>query len=298
MRLRNYFTVLAIVLITNFGNIYTQELVSYEKILSMSKEKIALNYFVESKYDVDVYKIIYTTHNLNMVEDTASGIISVAVDGNSSFPVMVYDHGTVGNRHDVPSEGSDEMYFTIPFASLGYHCIAPDYVGLGVSKGLHPYIHPETEAMAGIDLIYAVKNLENLENIHFNDQIFLTGYSQGGHASMATAKALQNIDDLELTAAAPMSGPYSVSKEMKQFTMGDDNYYFCGYIGSVALTAIKAYPGLMQGYDIEDIFKPDYSRLIRKYESEQMDLFEANDSMIYYLGTKEGSILPKLMFKN
>ena len=284
-------------LIINY-NINAQELISYEKIKSMTKEEIKSNYFVPAEYDVDMYKIIYVTKSVDMLPDTASGIICVAVDTNSVFPVLIYDHGTVKDRHDVPSEGSGEQSFVIAIASLGYHCITPDYIGLGISKGLHPYIHPETEAGAGIDLMYAVKNMEETENVHFNDQIFVTGYSQGGHAAMATAREMQNTYGLNVTAAAPMSGPYSITGEMKKFTLGDEEYYFCGYIGSLMLSAKLAYPDLLDDFSIEDIFKPQFAIIVRQFEKEEIDLSQMNNMMITLLSANGGKILPKLMFKS
>ena len=40
------------------------------------------------------------------------------------------------------------------------------------------------------------------------------GYSQGGHATMATVKELEInfINELTVTASAPMAGPYSMSE--------------------------------------------------------------------------------------
>ncbi len=283
-------------LIINY-NLNAQELISYEKIKSMTKEEIKSNYFVPAEYDVDMYKIIYVTKSVDMMPDTASGIFCVAVDTNSVFPVLIYDHGTVKDRHDVPSEGSGEQSFVIAIASLGYHCITPDYIGLGISKGLHPYIHPETEAGAGIDLMYAVKNMEETKSVHFNDQIFVTGYSQGGHAAMATAREMQNTYGLNVTAAAPMSGPYSISGEMKKFTLGDEEYYFCGYIGSLMLSAKLAYPDLLDNFSIEDIFKPQFAIIVRQFEKEEIDLSQMNNMMITLLSANGGKILPKLMFK-
>ena len=194
-----------------FTGLNSQEIISYSKIKTMTKGEISSTYFIPAKYDVAIYKIIYTTKNLNFETDTASGILAASVDPGKKFPILIYDHGTVGNRHDVPSEGSSEQLLAAAIASYGYHCVAPDYIGLGVSKGLHPYIHPDSEAWAGIDLARSVKYMETPEDVHFNEQVFVTGYSQGGHSAMATAKRLQETDDeFIVTAAAPMSGPYSV----------------------------------------------------------------------------------------
>lgn len=286
---------------TDFSN--AQELISYEKARSFTREELSIGLPFGARYDVDLYNIIYSTKKLNLEPDTASGVIAVAVDPGSVFPFAIYDHGTVDNRDEVPSRGSGEEFVAAIIASNGYHCIAPDYIGLGISKGIHPYIHPESQAWAGIDLIYASKQLAAIEGFHFNEQVFVTGYSQGGHAAMATAMIMERnkelgLDTLTLTAAAPMSGPYSVSNIMKSFTLGDKEYFFCGYLGSVLLTAIYAYPDLFEGKTIEDYFKPEYSVLVRLFENEEIGLFEMNTQMIVLLTQGGGKVLPKMMFRD
>jgi pimeloyl-ACP methyl ester carboxylesterase len=275
----------------------TQELITYEEQGLYSKALISLALGLPADYDVTVYRIVYTTQDVFNKPDTASGIIAVPVDPLAKFPVLLYDHGTVADRFDVPSEGSYEQFFAVGLASQGYMCVAPDYIGLGISDGLHPYVHPESEAQAGIDLIHAVKELSDVAPIYFNEQLFITGYSQGGHAAMATSKILQETGEMTVTASAPMSGPYSISNVMKSFTLGEEEYFFCAYLGSVSLTAIYAYPDLMAGITIEDLFLPEYAELVRRFEAEELDLFVVNDLMIDRLSQNGGQVLPRRMFK-
>lgn len=84
----------------------------------------------------------------------------------------------------------------------------PDYLGLGDSPGRHLYCHSKTEATASIDL-YVLQKLCQLKNVLYNDQLFIFGYSQGGHAAMATTREIQlnHSDEFTITASAPMSGP-------------------------------------------------------------------------------------------
>ena len=45
-----------------------------------------------------------------------------------------------------------------------------------------------------------------------NSQLYLTGYSQGGHACLATHKKLQEtFPKIKITASSPMSGSYDMS---------------------------------------------------------------------------------------
>lgn len=289
-----FLTCLVLFIFSGFS--ISQELILMQKIRTFTKSELSSIFFIEALYNVDVYRIHYTTTNTFEQKDTASGVLCLPVKVNTVFPILIYDHGTVSDRYDVPSFGSYEQSISAVFASFGYITVAPDYIGLGISKGLHPYVHPESEARASIDLVLAVKNIGNLENFHYNDQLFITGYSQGGHAAMATFKTLSETAEMEVTAVAPMSGPYSISKEMKKFTFGDTEYFFCAYLGNVLLTAKYVYPELFTDLEIEDFLNPDYAAMVRKFEQEGIDLDELNDQMIAKLRQNNGKVLPKRMF--
>ena len=55
-----------------------------------------------------------------------------------------------------------------------------------------------------------------------NGQLFITGYSQGGYVAMATHRAMQDAG-MKVTAAAPMSGPYSLAAFVDAVFYGDVN---------------------------------------------------------------------------
>jgi len=84
---------------------------------------------------------------------------------------------------------------------------------LGDGPGLHPYMHGATEASATIDLMRATLEYCDANGIGFNDQVFLTGYSQGGHAAVATLKEIETnlSDEFNVIACAGGSGPYDMS---------------------------------------------------------------------------------------
>src|SRR5205814_3415033 len=98
------------------------------------------------------------------------------------------------------------------FASDGYAVAAPDYVGLGTLPGRHPYLHADTEASASLDMLQAGDTVSRRMAVTLSRKVFLTGFSQGGHAAMATGHALQRAHGpWHLTALAPMAGPYDLS---------------------------------------------------------------------------------------
>ena len=96
--------------------------------------------------------------------------------------------------------------------------LMPDYIGMGESPGLHPYCHGESEATATRDMIRAARAFiaDSLQMID-NGELFLTGYSQGGHAAMAAHKYFEDnnlLAEFNVLGSAPCSGPYEMSGAM------------------------------------------------------------------------------------
>ncbi|MBK8042036.1 MAG: hypothetical protein IPK21_04855 [Haliscomenobacter sp.] len=144
---------------------------------------------------------------------------------------MVYQHGTAGSREAVPSRLSFEATIGLVGGALGYVSVLPDYLGLGDSDGFHPYLHAKTEASAAVDMLRAARQFAASATIALNGQVFVSGYSQGGHAAMALHRELEtNLSaEFKVTASAPMSGPYSISGDMKSRLLSEEEYFYPGY---------------------------------------------------------------------
>lgn len=109
--------------------------------------------------------------------------------------------------------------FCLAHATDGYAAMYPDYYGIGKGEGKHLYQHAWSEAYAFIYMLYAVDELNQKLNVKSNGQLFLTGYSQGGHASLAAHKYLQELNDprFQVTASSPMSGAYDMTGEQEKY---------------------------------------------------------------------------------
>ena len=92
----------------------------------------------EAQYDISIYKIVYKTIDPFGEETNASGIISFPHNIDQAFPMMSFQHGTVVARDNVASEDGFNP-LSLWLTSTGYIYIEPDYLGLGVSEGMHPY---------------------------------------------------------------------------------------------------------------------------------------------------------------
>ncbi|NNE16007.1 MAG: T9SS type A sorting domain-containing protein [Saprospiraceae bacterium] len=295
-RLFTLFIFLAFVL-----NINAQKLVNVTLITSLSKLDIsALAGGLPAAYAVDLYKVQYMTADVNGDDHLASGLLCVPNDGSTAFPLAAYQHGTVGGRNDVPSNLQGGFTLPLVFAAFGYVVCAADFVGLGDSQGIHPYVHAKTEASAAIDLLIAARELDaddSFEDFTLNDQVFVTGYSQGGHAAMAAHRELETnySSEFTVTASAPMSGPYSISDKMIDFTLGDDPYSTVAYLAWLTLGYQSAYPELLKDLELEDIFKPEYIADILEFKNENISLWDLNDRITATLNSTVGAVVPKNM---
>ncbi len=169
---------------------------------------------LKPQYGIDIYRIKYETIDPKGLKTFTTGVMVVPKDVNKPLPIASYQHGTVMKRTNAPSYQSRELFIGMILSASGaYVSMMSDYLGLGDGPGIHPYLHAATEASACVDMLRAGKNILAEEGITLNDQLFLFGYSQGGHATMALHRVLEQGHRLEftVTAAAPMAGPYDLS---------------------------------------------------------------------------------------
>ncbi|MCB0506885.1 MAG: lipase family protein [Chitinophagales bacterium] len=208
--------------------ILRDEQYSPDQIAAQLPSTIAM--FAVPKYSVKVLTVEYKS--INKDEDTvkASGIIIVPLLDSFSIPMISYQHGTVLPKSSAPSINRGEEYlFNLAIASSGgvLACIT-DYLGLGTGDGQHMYLNPREEANSVRDIMRCARKIVRDSGFtQLNGQVFLYGYSQGGHATMAAQRQLEleNADEFKLTASAPMAGPYALSRT-SQFDLILDSVYY------------------------------------------------------------------------
>lgn len=253
------------------------------------------------QFGANYYQITYTTHDVQGVTDTVSGLLVVPDNPNKVYPRLVYQHGTSGSKQDVPSvkyNTGSEGSVGLLFAGLGYVSLLPDYLGLGVSKGFHPYVHAESEAWVAADMLRAGEEFALENGVQTNGQLFITGYSQGGHAAMALHREIeQNLSgEFTVTAAAPMSGPYSIGEVMRDLILSDEVYYYPAYIPNTFLSYQTVYGDIFN--QLTDLFKPIYADKIEAYFNNQINLNQLNSQLITTLTANEGASRPFRMFQD
>jgi len=268
------------------------QLVSYEKIDSLSISDLNtlinnLGYggFISPEYPVDVYRIMYDTEYKGGFTEI-SGILAVPKGTDCKSPLVSYQHGTTSKKNNVPSYGGSEKNIVIMYASLGNIVCASDYIGLGASTEIiHPYMHAFSQAHSTINLIRSVRNIDSQLDFNMGNQIFLFGYSQGGFATAATLKYIEQdySDEFTITAAAPMSGPYNMAGAQFEMVSSGLPYSTPGYLPYVILGYQSVYDNLYN--NTSEIFKSPY-------DINMPNLFNNHNYGIAYIGSQMPSSIP------
>jgi pimeloyl-ACP methyl ester carboxylesterase len=184
-----------------------------------------------TRFPVKVYKITYRTVDAAGTEVQASGAAVVPVM-NQPAALLSHQHGTITSESGAPSNygNSSEVWSAgTVLASSGYVVSAPDYLGYGAAKNIsHPYEHRATLASASRDMLRAVRELCVTEKVALNGQLFLTGYSEGGYATMSLHKLLEegHADEFTVTASAPAAGAYDKTAFAKYILNSDQPLSF------------------------------------------------------------------------
>ena len=254
---------------------------TYTKLFSISKENILeivqnseygnLNEYLQ--YDISLYTITYnTTYKGQNIK--ASGLVAFP-DTDQGMPILNFNHGTTSLHADAPTEDLIQYSFFSNAASAGYIFVIPDYLGFGISDNIvHPYYRSDITGQTIVDMIRAAKELAAIEGYNFNGDVFLSGYSEGGFATMSAHYNMEknNYSGLNLVASAPASGGYDITGMLDYF-ISKETYHVPYYIAYVAM-------GYKTSYDwslpLSSIFNEPYASIIPEYFNGKYSGYEIN----------------------
>jgi len=198
----------------------------------------------------------------------ASGLVCIPEATDKALPVLSYQNGTNTLHSKAPSvDPNNELFLLLEFmASTGFIITLPDYLGFGNSSSMfHPYLHKESTTTTVLDMQRAVKELvanylNEESGIEMNKDLYITGYSQGGWATMALQQEIEErfAGEFNLKASACGAGPYDLTY-INDYVLALEEYpmpYFLGYI-------FNSYYNL-EGITtpIDEVFMPPYDERI------------------------------------
>lgn len=181
-------------------------------------------------------KILYNTKDMHGNDIVASGLLIIpsATDeyqeerkdnGEPPYSVSMINenHGTIFTDAEAPTNSivlldspemtANEQLYATMVSYAGFAAVIPDYIGYGASKDTaHPYMLKEASARASLDMIRASVRYMTDTSVAFNTQLYISGYSQGGHTAMALTQEIEETANSEfnLMGVASMAAPHDL----------------------------------------------------------------------------------------
>lgn len=215
----------------------------------------------KAKCDVKVVALNYYTPGVKGELSNASGVLLMPTgDGcTTAVPLVAYAKGTDVQKPRTlanPTDGETGLLAAM-YAAQGYAVVATDYLGFAKSAySYHPYLHADSEASTVIDSIRAARAASGQVGGSLNGKVMLTGYSQGGHSSMAAHREIEKnlASEINVVAGAHLAGPYNLSGSMKLTDAIAGYQFFVPYL----VTAWQKIYGNLYS-DVKTAFKAPYS---------------------------------------
>lgn len=171
-------------------------------------------------YQVSINRISYQTTLPDGTSFTASGIIylpSQLSAPNRAYPILSFQHGTAYSDAEAPTGtnfSSPGFSYPLYYATHGYIVVCPDYIGYGdANRFPHEYEHRQSLAQVTVDMLLAAKEFLAKKEITAASKVFMTGYSEGGYATLSAQKLAEDqySNNLKITASSCGAGPYAMT---------------------------------------------------------------------------------------
>ena len=218
----------------------------------------------KAKCDVKFVSLNYNTIGVKAETTNASGVMLVPTGTacTTPAPLLAYARGTEVSKVRTLANPADGETFLLAavYAAQGYAVVATDYLGFAKSAyAYHPYLHADSEASAVIDSIRAARNAASASGASLSGKVMLSGYSQGGHSSMAAHRAIErdNATEINVVGGAHLAGPYNLSGSLKVTTAVAGVQFFVPFL----VTAWQKVYGSVYS-DVKTVFKAPYSDYI------------------------------------
>lgn len=246
--------------------------------------------FIKIQHGVRVVVIEYQSENKDGKMVKASGTLFFPDIQNKDLPIASYQHGTILMKKEAPSVNPNSLEYLL---NLGFASSSPvvtcvtDYLGLGTGEGRHLYLNSREESNSVRDIIRALRKFVAEEkNVQLNEDIYLMGYSQGGHATMAAQRDMETKypNEFKLKASAPMAGPYALSRTKQFDLMFDSVYYPNPFYFPYILVSLKAsFPDYLKSYS--DILISPFADSVDYFLNGETNIGNANRKYNHYINT-------------
>ena len=201
---------------------------------------------------ISTYRLVYEVTAPDGRKIEASGLVAIPRGDEPIKGIVSWQHGTASLSSAAPSN-LDQFNGLLPaavFAGHGYILLAPDYIGYGVSAAEpHSYYHKASMAASVVEFLNAAKAALAENGYDWSDNLYLTGFSQGGHASLAALEVM----GVPVTGVAPVAGAVDLATTGIQSAFRGESKFSSLYVAWIAETYHRDY-----GLDLRTVLKPDW----------------------------------------
>jgi pimeloyl-ACP methyl ester carboxylesterase len=168
-----------------------------------------------------------------------SGLMGVP-DRDPPRGTVVWMHGTHDSRTDSMTnpKSQEGMLVSVVFAGGDYLLLAPDLVGLGVSKDPQAYFYNPSTIDVTEDFLRAAQTVTKDLRRTWNPNLYLTGFSQGGHSAAILQRELEQHPNpaWRVKASAGVAGPYNLADISLPYAMNGHSPEDSAYLSTLALS--------------------------------------------------------------
>ncbi len=206
------------------------------------------------RHAVDCYRMEYPGIGADGRPSQLSGLLALP-RGVAAKRLVSFQHGTATTRSAVPSKPDGTgLAAAILFAGNGYALIAPDYPGMGSDPGRHPYYVADAIGPAVVGMVEAAQKLDRVPNA----PVFLSGFSQGGWASLVALRMLEDAGATVL-GAAPVAAPIDLRHTSLPAALQGRAPSHSLYLAYAAWGQSAHY-----GEPLDSVLTPEYSALVER----------------------------------
>jgi len=214
-----------------------------------------------ARCDVELVSLNYSASGPKAESSNASGVLLMPVGScqTSAAPLVAHARGTevLKSKTMADAQNPETVFLAAMYASQGYAVVATDYLGFAKSAfPYHPYLHADSAARAVLDSIRAAREAVGVVGGKLSGKVMLTGYSQGGHSSMAAQRLAERdyASEFNIVGGAHLAGPYNLSGAF-QHPIAINDYQF--WVPFVITSYQKIYGDVYA--NVNDVFKAPYA---------------------------------------
>ena len=187
---------------------------------------------------VDLYRVSYWSQT-NGRPALVSGLMSVP-RAPVLRGVVLWMHGTnIDRARSVSKPSLQEGVTASAVLGCGYLMLAPDLLGLGVSRAVQAYLYNPSTIAVTLDFLAAAQAVARNLGKRWAPDLYIAGFSQGGHSTAVIHREIERrggAGGLSVRAAAGVAGAYNLADISIPFAMRGRSSQDSVYLSSGVLS--------------------------------------------------------------